>query len=88
MELDDYLDSTINDFQNAYYEIKGNLNIIEEDLNYVCEYIEKQEMENENLKINIQILIENDKIKQENINSLKKDIEKLKKLFKIMILLK
>jgi len=88
MELDDYLDSTINDFQNAYYEIKGNLNIIEEDLNYVCEYIEKQEMENENLKINIQILIENDKIKQDNINSLKKDIEKLKKLFKIMILLK
>ena len=45
-------------------------------------------MENEKLKMNIQSLIENDKIKQENIDNLKKDVEKLKKLFKIMILLK
>ena len=83
-----YLENTVYDFQNAYYEIKVNFITIEEDLNYICEYIEKQEMENEKLKMNIQSLIENDKIKQENIDNLKKDVEKLKKLFKIMILLK
>lgn len=83
----EYLKNTIYDFENAYYEIKENLNIIEEDLNYICEYIEKQENENEKLKVNIAVLIEKDKIKEENINNIKKDVEKLKKLFKIMILL-
>ena len=41
-----YLENTVYDFQNAYYEIKENFITIEEDLNYICEYIEKQEMEN------------------------------------------
>lgn len=87
MEVE-YLENTVYDFQNAYYEIKENLNIIEDDLNYICEYIEKQEIENEKLKINIEVLLEKDRIKQENIDNLKKDVEKLKKLFRIMILLK
>ena len=81
------LENTVYDFENAYYEIKENLNTIEEDLNYVCEYIEKQEVENERLKISIEILLEKDRIKEENIDNLKKDVEKLKKLFKIMMLL-
>lgn len=87
MEVE-YLENTVYDFQNAYYEIKENLNTIEDDLNYICEYIEKQEIENEKLKINIEVLLEKDRIKQENIDNLKKDVEKLKKLFRIMILLK
>lgn len=87
MEVED-LENTVYDFQNAYYEIKENLNIIEDDLNYICEYIEKQDVENERLKLKIELLLENDRIKQENIDNLKKDVEKLKKLFKIMILLK
>jgi len=87
MEVE-YLENTVYDFENAYYEIKENLNIIEDDLNYICEYIEKQEIENEKLKINIEVLLEKDRIKQENIDNLKKDVEKLKKLFRIMILLK
>lgn len=87
MEVE-YLENTLYDFENAYYEIKENLNIIEDDLNYICEYIEKQEIENEKLKINIEVLLEKDRIKQENIDNLKKDVEKLKKLFRIMILLK
>lgn len=82
------LELTINDFQNAYYEIKDNLNIIEEDLNYICEYIEKEELENEKLRNKLEFLLENDRIKEEKINDLKNDIEKLKKLFKCMILLK
>ena len=80
------LENTVYDFENAYYEIKENLNTIEEDLNYVCEYIEKQEVENERLKISIEILLEKDRIKEENIDNLKKDVEKLKKLFKIISL--
>ena len=87
MEVE-YLENTLYDFENAYYEIKENLNTIEDDLNYICEYIEKQEIENEKLKINIEALLEKDRIKQENIDNLKKDVEKLKKLFRIMILLK
>lgn len=87
MEVE-YLENTIYDFQNVYYEIKENLGIIEDDLNYICEYIEKQDMENEKLKLKIELLLENDRIKQENIDNLKKDVEKLKKLFKIMILFK
>lgn len=82
------LELTINDFQNAYYEIKDNLNTIEEDLNYICEYIEKEELENEKLRNKVEFLLENDRIKEEKINDLKNDIEKLKKLFKCMILLK
>jgi len=84
----EYLENTVYDFENAYYEIKENLSTIEDDLNYICEYIEKQEIENEKLKLDIKLLLENDRIKQDNINNLKKDVEKLKKLFKIMILLK
>lgn len=87
MEVE-YLENTVYDFQNAYYEIKENLSIIEDDLNYICEYIEKQDVENEKLKLKIELLVENDRVKQENIDNLKKDVEKLKKLFKIMILLK
>lgn len=82
------LELTISDFQNAYYEIKDNLNTIEEDLNYICEYIEKEELENEKLRNKVEFLLENDRIKEEKINDLKNDIEKLKKLFKCMILLK
>ena len=82
------LENTIYDFINAYYEIKENLSIIEDDLNYICENLEKHEMENDRLKMNVEYLIQNDRIKQENIESLKKDIEKMKKLFRIMMLLK
>ena len=82
------LENTIYDFINAYYEIKENLSIIEDDLNYICENLEKHEMENEKLKMNVDFLIQNDRMKQENIENLKKDIEKMNKLFKIMMLLK
>jgi len=82
------LENTIYDFINAYYEIKENLSIIEDDLNYICENLEKHEMENERLKTNVDFLIQNDRMKQENIENLKKDIEKMKKLFRIMMLLK
>ena len=36
----------------------------------------------------LDFLIQNDRMKQENIENLKKDIEKMKKLFRIMMLLK
>ena len=87
MEIEN-LENTIYDFINAYYEIKENLSIIEDDLNYICENLEKHEMENEKLKMNVDYLIQNDRMKQENIESLKRDIEKMKKLFRIMMLLK
>jgi len=80
------LENTIYDFINAYYEIKENLSIIEDDLNYICENLEKHEMENERLKMNVDHLIQNDRMKQENIENLKRDIEKMKKLFRIMML--
>jgi len=89
MEIEiEKLENTIYDFINAYYEIKENLSIIEDDLNYICENLEKHEIENERLKMNVEYLIQNDRIKQDNIESLKKDIEKMKKLFRIMMLLK